>query len=194
MPRISSLVTGSGFHALAHGVESYLSARSGEVSRTMAAYGMKLFARFKDNLLSESLTESDMEDMLTAASLQGIVVMMTSTTIPHGMGYPLSHFKEVNHGMSCAIFLGEFLRELKEQSADVTDVVHLCGFKSLDDFCLYIKTIVARNVSFTVSTGEIEDWTDDVMKLDKRIENVPTDISRETVEHIYRAALAPYIV
>lgn len=187
------LLDSGAMDTLAHGIESYLSVRASETSRNMAAYGLRLFAEFKDDLLARSLTEDDMEKMLTAASFQGIVVMMTSTTIPHGMGYPLSHFKNVNHGMSCIIFLGEFLRELEDKQA-VKEVLTLCGFSDLEEFCAYIRALAARNLHFTVTEKDINAWTDGVMLLKARFENVPERISRDAVLRIYRTALAPYML
>ncbi len=92
--------------ALAHGVETYINIKSNPMNRAIAAVGMNMFAEFKDSMLNDTLSDEDYEKMLLTANIMGQAFMQAGTCIPHGMGYPLSHYKGINHGLSCSVTLG----------------------------------------------------------------------------------------
>ena len=151
--------------ALAHGIETYLHVGSNPLNRMLAEYGFKLFAQFKDRMVDGNLTDEDFDNMMLASYVQGMAFMQSSTTIPHGMGYPLSHIKLVNHGLANGIFLGEYVRGFKDQSW-VKPIVEACGFNNSDEFAAFCKKITENDVDIEVSEDEIQKWTDDFMKLD----------------------------
>lgn len=179
--------------ALAHGVESYLHSGSNIVNRQIAEIGFRMFAQYKDNLLNDTLEVEDFQNMQIVSFVMGMAMMQSSTTIPHGMGYPLSHYKRVNHGLACAIFLGEYLIGFKDQSL-VLPIVKACGFSSSREFADYIAAITQPNVKIEVTHAEIEKWTDDFMKLDFRIASNPEPLTRDDIRSIYLNSLAPYLV
>ena len=138
------------------------------------------------------LTDEDYETMILTSYVQGMAFMQSSTTIPHGMGYPLSHIKHVNHGLSCAIFLGEYVMGFKDQSL-VQPIVEMCGFKDSADFAAFCRQFTEDDVSIEVSEEEIRQWTDDFMKLDFRLASNPEPLEREDIEKLYRNSLRRYI-
>lgn len=179
--------------ALAHGVETYLHVGSNPMNRMLAEYGFRLFAKFKDRMTEGTLTEEDYDNMLLASYVQGMAFMQSSTTIPHGMGYPLSHFKFVNHGLANGIFLGEYVRGFKNKEL-VQPIVELCGFADADEFAVFCKKITEIDVNITVTEEEIQKWTDDFMKLDFRLASNPEPLARADIENLYRKSLSRYIV
>lgn len=179
--------------ALAHGVETYLHTGSNIINRSIAEVGFKLFAGYKDALAENTLSGDDFLNMQIAAFMMGMAFMQSSTTIPHGMGYPLSHYKRVNHGLACAIFLGEYLRSFRDQTL-VEPIVKACGFENTDEFASYIAGIMRQDIHLSVSMDEIEKWTDDFMKLDFRLASNPEPLTREDIKGIYVRSLSPYIV
>lgn len=181
------------FDALAHGVESYLHVNNNDMNRLFAQYGFSLFKQFKDHLMSGELTAEDYDEIALHSSVMGMAFSSTgaSTTLPHGLGYPLSHIKRVNHGLSCAVFLGEYLRGFKNQNL-VQPIVEQCGFKNSDEFADYCNTIVTKHVNITVSEEELEQWTDAFM-LTGRIASNPEPFTRDDVYSIYRRALKRYL-
>lgn len=181
------------FDALAHGVESYLNKKHSTMNRMFGEYGFKLFASFKDHLLSGELTDEDFEKITLHSYIQGMAFSSTeaSTIVPHGMGYPLSHVKHVNHGLSCAIFLAEYVRGFKDQSM-VQPIVEMCGFKNSDEFAEYCKTLINRHVDIEVTNEEIEYWSDQFM-LTRHIKDNPEKLERDDVVKLYKLSLASYI-
>lgn len=178
--------------ALAHGVETYINVKSNEVNRAIAACGMQMFASYKDNMLNDCLTYEDYEQMIVTANVMGQAFMQAGTCLPHGLGYPLSHHKGVNHGLSCSMTLGEWLRGFKDQSI-VEPVVKLCGFKSTDEMADYINEILSRDVDIVVSEEEIDAWAKQFCENPDRLSRNPEPIGLEEIRGIYRRALARYI-
>ncbi|MGM9575386.1 MAG: iron-containing alcohol dehydrogenase [Oscillospiraceae bacterium] len=179
--------------ALAHGVESYLHINNNTLNRMFAEYGFSLFKQFKDNLLAGELTPEDYDMITLHSSVMGMAFSSTnaSTTLPHGLGYPLSHIKRVNHGLSCAVFLGEYLRGFKDQSL-VQPIVEGCGFNNSGEFAEYCNALVTKHVHITVSEDELEQWTDAFMATG-RVSSNPEPFTRDDVYNIYRRALKRYL-
>lgn len=178
---------------LAHGVETYLHVGSNLMNRSMADLGFGLFAQYKDPLMNGNLSDDDLEKMQVCSFVMGMAFMQSSTTIPHGMGYPLSHVKHVNHGIACAAFLGEYILGFKNREL-VMPVVRACGFESAEEFAAYVSEIVHKNMHISVTDAEIEKWTDDFMKLDFRLASNPEPLTREDIRRIYRNSLRDYIL
>ena len=179
--------------ALAHGIESVLCTKNNPMTQMFANFGFDLFRGFKDHMISGELTEEDFDNMQLAAFIQGIALMQSSTTLPHGMGYPLSHHYQVNHGLSCGIFLGEYVRGFKDQSL-VQPIVERCGFKDSDEFAAFCKSITEDDVHIEVSEQEIIDWSKMfVEQMPWRIAINLEPATVEDIEALYRKSLAKYI-
>ncbi len=188
----SFLIHTGAMDALAHGVETYINVKSNPLNRAIAAIGMDMFAQYKDRLISDKLTDEDYETMLLISNIMGQAFMQAGTCLPHGLGYPLSHHKGVNHGLSCSITLGEWLRGFKDQSI-VEPVVKMCGFASVDEMADYINEILSRDVDIEVTDEEITAWADQFCANPDRLSRNPELITVEEITTIYRRSLARYI-
>lgn len=187
------LLRSGAMDALAHGVETYINVESNVINRSIAETGFRLFAQYKDALLSGALQNDDFQNMQIASFMMGMAFMQSSTTIPHGMGYPLSHYKRVNHGVACAAFLGEYLKGFREQSL-VLPIANACGFADTAAFASYLHEIVGQELHISVTMDEIEKWTDDFMKLDFRLASNPEPLTRDDIRRIYVDSLREYLI
>jgi alcohol dehydrogenase len=178
--------------ALAHGVETYVNVKSNFLNRSIAEIGFQLFSEFKDNMLYDSLTDSDYEKMVLASCIQGMAFMQAGTTLPHGMGYALSHHKNVPHGLACGVFLGEYLKAFKDQSI-VMPVVTKCGFNTSNEFAVYIKQICDRDIRMEVTEKELEAYAKEFCSLEVRLAKHPEPIGVNEILAIYKKALANFI-
>ncbi len=181
------------FDALAHGVESYLHNNHNRMNRLFAEFGFSLFKDFKDGMASGNLSEEDYDKIMLHSAVQGMAFSSTnsSTTLPHGMGYPLSHIKHVNHGLSCAVFLGEYIRGFKDQSL-VKPIVEQCGFANSDEFADYCNDFINRHIDIQVTEAELQQWTDDFMATGRMPSN-PEQLTRDELYQLYKISLARYI-
>lgn len=158
----------------------------------IAEQAFRIFSTFKDNLLLNTMTAEDYEAQALHSTLQGINIINEVTGVPHGLGYPLSTYYHIPHGLACGIFEGEYLRIFKDKSR-VNRAMQLLGFENLDSFCDYIQLILAPHLDFTVTEKEIDEWTDFFCSTQWRIERHPEPLDRETVKGIYMRALAKFI-
>lgn len=170
--------------ALAHGIESYLNVSSNPTNQMLCEAGFRLFKDFKDNLLQQKLTENDCEKMLLAAALQGMAVVQASTTLPHGMGYPLTHYKNVSHGFASCFTMAFYLKNFKNDQK-ITHILNLCGFTDINSFSDYIMAIISRNIDISITKQEILQWTNDFYKLKNRLSRHPEPITEEEIFQIY---------
>lgn len=180
--------------ALAHGMETYVNVKSNFYNRSLAEIGFKLFAEFKDNMLNDCLTDEDFDKMILSSAIDGMAMMQSGTTIPHGMGYPLSQFKHVNHGLSCSIFLGEYMRSFKDQTY-VSRIVQMCGFKDSDEMSDFFAEIIKRDLTkLNCTTAEVEDWTQTFFNTQQsRFARHPEPLTIDDIRQIYFNSLKPYI-
>ena len=124
--------------------------------------------------------------MLLAASVQGRGNMQSGTTIPHGMGYPITHFKKITHGIASVMTIPAFLRVIRDRKK-VDNIIALCGFESEKDFDDYIYKIVKRNVSNVIITDdEIAGWSTECAQLKERTDAHIEPITKEMIEQIYK--------
>ena len=163
------------------------------MNRSISFAAFNLFANFKDALLEGNMTEEQFDDLSAHSFMQGVSFMQSCTTIPHGMGYPLSQHKNVPHGLACGIFLGEYLKAFKDQTL-VLPLVKACGFEDTSEFADYVRKLTNRDVDIEVSMEEIEYWADQFMEIQKwRLEANPEKLSREDILNLYRVSLQKYI-
>ena len=184
--------------ALAHGLEASVHVDANFLNKGLANMAFGLFAKFKDHLRQgvEALTEEDYDNMCLASLTQGLAFMNACTTIPHGLSYPLSHYKQVNHGLSCSLFLGEYFRNFHDQSL-VQPLMEACGFADSNEFADFVKEVTNRDVHIQVTEEEIDKWTDDFMTMPSfqwRFEANPEQLTREDIHRIYHRSLENYIV
>lgn len=189
-----SLLHSGTMDALAHGVETYLHNDSNIINRSVAEIGFSLFAKYKEHLLygHTHLTDEDFQNMLIASYMMGLAFMQSSTTIPHGMSYPLSHTKHVHHGLACGLILGEYLKGFKNQSL-VMPIIKACGFESTDEFAQYTDAITEKHMKAQITDDDIEEWTDEFMKLTFRINSNPEPLQRSDIKQLYKNSLKKYI-
>lgn len=174
--------------ALSHGVETYVNVTSNFMNRSIAEIGFKLFSEYKDAMLVNEYTFEQREKMLLAATVQGMAFMQAGTCLPHGMSYPLSHYKHVPHGIACGIILGEYLRIFKDQST-VHPIIKMCGFATVDEFAGYLKQLISQDITIDVTEKEIVQWGQEFYSIKYRLEKHPEPISVDDIIQIYRNSL-----
>lgn len=182
--------------ALAHAAESYMNKKGTQMNRYYADIAFDLFSQVKDNLINGCLEVEDYEKLAMFSNVSGMAFMRAGTTIPHGLGYALSTFKGVNHGLSRSVCLGEYLRVFKEpEHIDmVNHIVSRCGFKNLDEMCAYMAELIRRDMHITVTRAELEEWSHSFFnqkwRLTKHLEELNVDI----IHGIYERSLKNYTV
>lgn len=96
--------------ALSHAIEGMLSVRASELSDLLACESIRLISSCFTDLSEGTLSFEQLERLLYASTLAGMVIANTGTTAVHAMGYSLTYFKNVDHGRANGLLLGEYLK------------------------------------------------------------------------------------
>lgn len=122
--------------AMSHCIEGYLAVRSTPMAQFIATQALDLIASVlpavKD---SHELSLEQWEQLLYASMLAGIVIAQTGTTAVHAMGYSLTYFKGIDHGVANGYLLPEYLRFMQQhRQADVGALLAAMAMANLDEF------------------------------------------------------------
>ena len=189
------LLDAGALDALAHGVESYFNVASNPTNQMLADAGFELFCDYKEHLLNKTLAGEDFDKMLLAASLQGMAVVQSSTTLPHAMGYPLTHDKKITHGLASCVTLAEYLRIFRDEKnrKTVKSIIKKLGFANVDEFADYLANIISRNAELNVSDEEITRWCDELFANPQRIARHPEPVSRDDLQQVFTRSIHNHV-
>ncbi|HEX9063218.1 MAG TPA: iron-containing alcohol dehydrogenase, partial [Clostridia bacterium] len=174
--------------AFSHALEGYITKRSTPASDVIAKEAIRIFGECIKPLFKNEIDISVREKLLYMSMLAGMVISQTGTTILHGMGYSLTYFKDIPHGMANGLLMYEYLRfnydVLKEK---IDNVLQLSGFSSLEEFGNTINSLIKYNEK--ISDEEIMLYTDLSMKQKSLAYNIK-GILREDIEGIFKRSLS----
>jgi alcohol dehydrogenase class IV len=184
-----ALVVSTGLDALTHAVEAYLSTEAFPVNDRIALEAIETVLAFLP--AARRRDRPAMDAMAYASMLGGIAITHASTILPHIMGYPLTVFHRVPHGLASAVLLPEFLRYLGRQSTVPEKVEHLARMLApsggLEAFLEHLG-VSCRLRTYGVTPRDIPLFVPRVIvKGDVAI--TPASITEEVIAAIYTAAL-----
>ena len=184
-----ALVVSSGLDALTHAVESYLSTTGFFLNDILALHVVETVVA---NLETASRKNVDAMDLMAySAMLGGIVITHGGTILPHIMGYCLTLYHGVPHGMACAAMLPavlDFLRERspqKDKLAKLDELFASVGGTRTFIECLGVST---RLASYGVHAGELENFVQKVI-VKSDIQITPAPVSGTDILAIFQSAL-----
>ena len=163
-----TVTTATVVDALTHSIEGYLAVRAIPPGRMFALESLNEIGALLPVLSAGTpLDLEQRERLLYASMLAGIVISQSGTTAVHAMGYSLTYFKGVDHGVANGLLITEYLRYIaKTRSGEVTILLEALGLDSLDamaavlldllgKFCLTDKE-VDRFVAIAAKAGNIQ--------------------------------------
>ncbi len=180
--------------AFCHCIESYLSPKSTDISRSLAAYGAKkLWSALK--VLREGaekvctptpdgVAAAVRRDLMAGSLAGGMAINTTGTGFPHPLGYSLTLYSQIPHGRACAVFLGEYI---KKNSLSEVGKSRLCEFaKALETTPEEIAAVIPEmsGVALRLSPEKRREYIDAV-KGAANYQNSPYVISFEEMMDIY---------
>lgn len=163
--------------ALAHLLESYLNANSNDLNRIYSRRGLEVWARFRDRLLQDALTDDDHWDMLHASMYAGMAITHTGTSLPHGLSYPVTYELGIPHGRAVGIFLGGFVDSYPNRE-EASETITLLGFRDTAAFRTYLRQLLSfGQLPQELLTTSAEKLLEDPGKL----KNYPYEVSAEAL-------------
>ncbi len=164
--------------ALCHAVESMFSPRADFLSKEFSLLSAKMIYPLlcKMRYTKESPNEEERNTLYFASLYAGFALNKGGTGFPHGMGYALTEDFGVPHGLACAVFLPQYLKETEKANPELYN--ELMGAMNTDfellndlfsDFCSF---------GFNISDEQISSYVDRWATL-KNFKNSPTDFNNE---------------
>ena len=172
--------------AMSHLLEGYTNRRASASSDYIALEGLRIIGKHIDALRTGNFNVEICTDLLWAASLGGIVISQTGTTIVHSMGYNLTYYKDIPHGMANGLLLGEYLDRTRTVLPEKTRAYEEALGVSLDELKAFFVECLPCDVEF--NPDELVDWA----KKSITAKNVPTSpfaVTEADELDIYRTCL-----
>jgi alcohol dehydrogenase class IV len=128
--------------ALTHAAEGMLSVRASALSDALAVLSLGMIADCADSLSAGVFDGAVREKLLLASTLAGMVIANTGTTAVHSAGYPLTYFKNIDHGRANGLLFGAYLRFVAaserglpcRRAEAVCAALRVAGLDALDAF------------------------------------------------------------
>ncbi len=173
--------------AMCHLLEGFTDTRASAGSDYIALEGLRIIGKYLIKLKDGGLSIEDCTDLLWAATLGGMVISQTGTTIVHSMGYPLTYYKDIPHGMANGLLLGEYLRRTaKVLPCKITQALSALGFADTETISAYLQEILPCNISFT--SEELREWAETTIRA-KNVAICPFPVTRDDEIEIFETCL-----
>ena len=109
-----NVIINTGIDALTHALEGYFSTKASILNDYLAIHSIKIIA---GNIFDAAEKDKLAMDRISYASMvAGIVIANAGTLLLHAVGYPLTVYHKIPHGLANAILLPEFISFLKRKS------------------------------------------------------------------------------
>lgn len=169
--------------AMCHLVEGFTNKRSSPATDYIALEGLRVIGKHLEKLEKGGLLESECTELLWASTLAGMVIAQTGTTVVHSMGYPLTYYKDIPHGMANGLLLGEYMEYTNKVLPEKIDACLRALNVDFSEFKAYLKRILPCDKD--VSEQEITEWTKTTIKA-KNVLICPFEITREMEINIFK--------
>lgn len=172
--------------ALSHLVEGYLNSNANILTDAIAESGLRLWGECIVELLAGELSFSTREKLMYASTIAGILIAQIGTSIPHGMGYPLTYYKGLPHGIANGVLYVEYLRSFKNRER-VEKLPFLLGLESYQSMEDILRTFT--KVDLKLSHEEIHEFSKSIAENKAKLQNHPESITYEELYEIYKNSL-----
>ncbi len=172
--------------AMSHLLEGFTDKKASAGSDYIALEGLRIIGKYADNLKNGNFTTQICTDLLWAACLGGIVISQTGTTIVHSMGYALTYYKDIPHGMANGLLLGEYMERAKAVLPEKVDACMKALGMELEELKAFLKDCLPCDVKF--EEAELVKWSETSIKA-KNVPVCPFDVTREDELEMYKKCL-----
>lgn len=184
----------TGFDALSHAMEAYLSKESTPFSDVFALEAMRTIL---ENIIDavEGSPEAR-ENMLYASTLAGIAINCAGTVAVHAMGYYLTNYHDAHHGLANGVLLPPVLRfELEKNCGKLEDAAVKLGLENGRSLVEKIESLADKTgiprslMELGVKASELDAMVADASSYSRNIAKHPSSLTLEDIKEIYLRAL-----
>lgn len=172
--------------AFSHLVEGYLNTNSTYLSELYAEKGFELFKDSFKKLVDRELDEEFRANVMLASTIAGMVISQTGTSLVHGMGYPLTYFKGLPHGLANGVLMLEYLKIFRDQSK-IEKILNLMDLKNLGELEEIIKKLI--DIKVEITEEEIRGYSENFYTNKEKLKNHLEEVKLEDIVQIYKGSL-----
>lgn len=171
--------------ALSHAIE-------GEILNNKSNSFVKLLSRDATSIIKEILPKAIGEpgnieyrqSLQYAATLAGIVIAHTGTTVVHASGYPLSSGKGIKHGIANSMFMIDILEKIAEENQPRV-ISGIEPFSDLEELRKFYDRFGIYDIKVEITEDELENWTKKTLAA-KHNQKTPGSFSEEFYRTLYK--------
>ncbi|MCM8709883.1 iron-containing alcohol dehydrogenase family protein [Clostridium sp. SYSU_GA19001] len=172
--------------AFTHLVESYLNTNANILSDTYAEKGFALFKSCFESLIKKELTEEFREKVMLASMFGGVAIAQCGTSLPHGMGYALTYYKNLPHGLANGVLTVEYLKAFRNKEK-LTKMLGIMEIKDLNGLKTIFDNLFKVHIKLTYE--EINKYALSFAQNKNKLKNHPEDVDVKVIEEIYKNSL-----
>ncbi|GAB6181799.1 iron-containing alcohol dehydrogenase family protein [Desulfotomaculum defluvii] len=173
--------------ALTHSVEGYLNKRATVFTDMLALESIDIISKLLRTMESDNISLVQREELLYASMLAGMVIAQTGTNIVHAMGYPLTYYKNLPHGLANGIVLKAALDFIARHNPKrVTKVVKAMGYHNLPEVG-QLLTKVLQPIDLKLTTEEQNKYVEKIIRT-KNLANCETIPEERDIYEIFRSS------
>ncbi|OPJ60520.1 iron-containing alcohol dehydrogenase family protein [Clostridium chromiireducens] len=172
--------------AFTHLVEGYLNSNSTYISDLYGERGFELFKYCFEKLISKNLDDEFRDKVMLSSTLGGMQISQTGTSLPHGMGYPLTYFKGLPHGLANGVLTIEYLKSFKNKTK-IEKMLNILKLNSLEELQEIFKKLLNMNIQ--VTEEEIIEYSKALVSNKAKLKNHPEEVSLDDIVEIYSKSL-----
>lgn len=181
-----NITVNTAIDAFTHLVEGYLNSNSTYMSDIYGEKGFELFNFCFKKLIKKELDTEFRDKAMLASSLGGIQIAQTGTSLPHGMGYPLTYFKGLPHGLANGVLTIEYLKCFKD-TTKLQKMLKALGLSNLGELEAILKQLI--NVDIQIADEEILEYSKAFVSNKSKLRNHPEEVTLEDIIRIYKKSL-----
>ncbi len=179
-----SLTRYTALDALSHLIESYLNVKTNPISEIYVKEGLTLWAKGIEPLLSGSLNLQDREHLLLASTYAGMAIAQTGTSLPHTMGYSLTYYEGLHHGVANTMLYRAYLGCFKDKGP-INTLVKWLNLNNIEELYTIIDRLLI-DISLACADEVLQKYTDVVFGNKAKIANHPEEVSKELLFGIFK--------
>ncbi len=172
--------------AFSHLVEGYLNANSSFMSDIYAEKGFELFRYCFEKLVNRDLDSEFREKVMLASVLGGVQIAQNGTSLPHGMGYMLTYFKGLPHGLANGVLTIEYLKTFRDRTK-LNRMLGFLGLGSIDELEAILNKLI--DVKIDITDDEINEFSMSFAGNKDKLKNHPEKVEFDDIVRIYRNSL-----
>jgi len=172
--------------AFTHLVEGYLNSNSTYMSDLYGERGFELFNHCFEKLIKKELDKEFRSKVMLASTLAGIQISQNGTSLPHGMGYALTYFKGLPHGLANGVLTIEYLKSFKN-TTKIERMLEILQLNKLEDLEAIFKKLI--NVNIEITDEEIIQYSKSLISNKAKLKNHTEEVELEDIVQIYSKSL-----